>query len=80
MADKTFTDDEGTIYTAELIPAKVVIRKQTKEAEAPSVCCTVDAEHLAANTNKTAFGQEVYAEGAAPWARAISTELLGLGS
>lgn len=77
--ERTFTDDEGTKYTAELIPAKVVIRKQPTDAEAASVCCTVDAAHLAANTNKTAFGLEVYAEGAAPWARAISTELLGLG-
>jgi len=71
-----FYDDDGCEYTAELIPARVVIRKQSADATEPSVVGTVFPKDKDVETSLSS--EHALIHGVGPWAKNKARELLGL--
>lgn len=91
-ADAKYIDEDGDEFTAELIPARVVIKRCTKnhkdiegnvvkdddgKSDNIHVVGSVTADTLALERDKQ-FGKEIVDAGAQRWAREISKKLLGI--
>lgn len=69
----TFVDDDDCVYTAELIPARVVIRRQASPKAEPSIVGTIFGD-----TENSLSSEHALVHGAGPWAKDKARELLGL--
>ncbi len=77
MATKNYTDEDGNVFSAQLIPAKVVITRSPVNGT-PHIVGQVDAAVLGLD-KKQQFGEEIVEAGAQRWTRETSSELLGIG-
>ena len=93
MADKTYVDEDGNEFTAQLVPAVVVISRKCKKhqdiegnfrmtekgehEEVDHAVGSIDAHVLSLPRDKQ-FSKEIVDAGAQRWAREIARELLGV--